>query len=100
MGEHKRLYMVRDGIVRETIYDDDAPDRIVVHTMQDIEEILEGIARDRETMRHGHNKKLATLPAFVVEDLIHRGIYHDRDAFDAWLNSSEADPWRVWKGTI
>ena len=58
MTETKRLYMVQDGIVRETIYDDDAPDRIVVHTAQDIEEILDGIARDRETMRHGHNKSL------------------------------------------
>jgi hypothetical protein len=98
--EVKRLYMVRDGIMRETIYDDDAPDRIVVHTRQELDEILDGIARDRETMRHGTNKKLATLPAFVVEDLIHRGIYHDPDAFDAWLNSSECDPWRVWQGRI
>ena len=100
MTETKKLYTVRDGIVRETIYDDDAPERIVVHTQQDIEEILAGIARDREIQRHGMNKRVATLPAFIVEDLIHRGIYHDPDAFDAWLNSSEADPWRVWKGRV
>ena len=100
MAETRKLYMVQDGIVRESIYDDDAPDRLVVNTRQRLDEILAGIARDRETMRHGNNKKLATLPAFVVEDLIHRGIYNDPDAFDAWLNSSECDPWRVWKGTV
>jgi hypothetical protein len=92
--------MVQDGIVRESIYDDDAPDRLLVHTRQYLDEILAGIARDRETMPHGLNKKVATLPAFVVEDLIHRGIYHDPDAFDAWLNSSEADPWRIWQGRV
>jgi hypothetical protein len=99
MSEARRLYMVRDGIVRETIFDA-SEGRLVIHTAQDLEPILDGIARDRETMRHGTNKKLATLPAIVVEDLIKRGIYDDPDAFDAWLNSSECDLWRVWKGRI
>jgi hypothetical protein len=93
MAEVKRLYMVRDGIVRETIYDDDVPDRIVVHTTQDIEEILDGIARDRETMRHGTNKKLATLPAFVVEDLINRGIQSGRLRRPGLTRASAS--WRV-----
>lgn len=100
MAEQRRLYMVQGGVVRESIYDDDAPDRLVVHTAQDLEEILAGIARDREIQRHGLNKRVATLPAIVVEDLIHRGIYDDPDAFDAWLNSSEAEPWRVWRGSV
>ena len=99
MSETRRLYMVDGGIVRETIYDH-AEGRLVVRMRQNVDEILAGIARDRETMRRTDMKKVATLPAFVVEDLTHRGIYDDRDAFDAWLNSSEADPWRVWKGRV
>jgi hypothetical protein len=99
MSETRRLFTVRDGVVRETIYDD-SDGRLVVHTRQDLDEILAGIARDREAMRHGDMKKVATLPAFVVEDLINRGIYDDQDAFDAWLNSSEAEPWRVWRGRV
>ena len=91
--------MVRDGIVRETIYDP-GEGRLVVNMRQNVDEIIAGIERDRDNMKRTMNKKVATLPAFVVEDLTHRGIYDDRDAFDAWLNSSEADPWRVWKGRV
>jgi hypothetical protein len=91
--------MVRDGIVRETIYDP-GEGRLVVNMRQNVDEIIAGIERDRDNMKRTMNKKVATLPAFVVEDLTHRGIYDDRDAFDKWLNSSEADPWRVWKGRV
>ena len=91
--------MVEGGIVRETIYDP-GEGRLVVNMRQNVDEILAGIERDRDNMKRTMNKKVATLPAFVVEDLTHRGIYDDRDAFDAWLNSSEADPWRVWKGRV
>jgi hypothetical protein len=91
--------MVDAGIVRETIYDD-SDGRLVVAMRQNVDEILAGIARDRDNLRRTTNKKVATLPAFVVEDLTKRGIYDDPDAFDAWLNSSECDPWRVWNGRI
>jgi hypothetical protein len=100
MGEARRRYEVRDGVARTLIYDTDQPDRFHVQTTTDIEPILESIARDRETMRHGVNKVVARLPKFVVEDLIHRGIYHDEDAFKAWLNSPEATPWRIWRGVV
>jgi hypothetical protein len=91
--------MVEGGIVRETIYDP-GEGRLVVNMRQNVDEILAGIERDRDNMKRTTNRKVATLPAFVVEDLTYRGIYDDRDAFDAWLNSSEADPWRVWKGRV
>jgi hypothetical protein len=32
--------------------------------------------------------------------LIRRGLYFDLDAFDKWWNSYEADPWRIWKGSV
>ena len=99
MAETRRLYTVDGGIVRETIYDD-SNGRLVVAMRQNVDEILAGIARDQENLRRTEMRKVATLPAFVVEDLTYRGIYDDRDAFDAWLNSSEADPWRVWRGRV
>ena len=97
--ETRRLYMVQGGIVRETIYDE-SEGRLVVSAQQVLDEILAGIARDRENMRKSEFKKVATLPGVVVEDLTKRGIYDDRDAFDRWLNSSEAAPWRVWQGRV
>jgi hypothetical protein len=98
--ERKRVYQDAFGVRRTLIADDERPDRFVVHTEQDLEEILAGVARDRELMRHGDDKVVATLPAIVVEDLIHRGIYHDEDAFRRWLNGPEAAPWRKWQGRV
>jgi hypothetical protein len=100
VGEQKRRYFAANGVVKTAITDDDYPDRLVVHTEQDVGEILDGIARDREIMRHGVNKKLATLPTFIWEDLVIRGIAYDEDAFKKWLNSSEATPWRIWGGRV
>lgn len=101
MGETRRLYSVHDGVIRETIVDDCEPSRLVVHTRQHLDEILDGIARDRELLnKRGDNKHVARLPMTIVENLIERGIYDDPNAFDRWLNSSEATPWRIWPGRV
>ena len=100
MAESRRRYMARDGFARTSIVDEEVPDRLVVKTSQDLEPILDGIARDRETMRHGTNKLAARLPMVIVEDLIHRGIYTDEDRFKAWLNGPEATPFRIWRGQL
>jgi hypothetical protein len=98
VGERRRKYESRDGVERTIIFEPDESNKFVVQTAQDIEPILDGIARDRETMRHGVNKLAARLPMFIYENLVHRGIAQDEDAFKAWLNSYEAAPWRIWKG--
>ena len=100
MGEQKRRYHYRDGVARTVIYDPDQPDTFTIHTQQDIEPILDGIARDREIMRHGLNKLVARLPAFIVEDLIAREIYDEGPKFRKWLNSPEAQVWRIWRGQV
>lgn len=98
MGEQK--YSTRNGVHRTLITDDDTPDVFHVKTSMDVEPILDSIARDRETMPHGVNKLAARLPLFVYEDLLHRGIIGDEDAFKRWLNGPEAAPWRIWKGIL
>jgi hypothetical protein len=98
VGERRRRYQARDGVARTLITDDSAPDQFHVQTTMDVEPILDGIHRDQETMRHGTNKLAARLPMFIYEDLLHRGIIGDEDAFKKWLNGPEATPWRIWKG--
>jgi hypothetical protein len=100
MGEQKRIYQNRNGVRRTAIIDPDRPDDLIVKTEQDIEPILDGIARDREIMRHGKDKVAARLPLFIYEDLKHRGIVDDDDAFKKWLNGPEAAPWRIWRGRL
>jgi hypothetical protein len=99
--EQRQTYRDRDGVRRTLIWDDDAPGRVVVHTEEDVEPLLDSIARDREIMpNNGHNKLAARIPVTVAEDLIRRGIYHDESLFKAWLNSPEAAPFRIWQGRL
>ena len=100
MGERRRKYQAQDGFEREVIFDADEPDKFVIKTSQDIEPVLDAIAASRDVQQKGANRKIATLPIFIVEDLIHRGIYYDEDRFKTWLNSSEAAPWRTWRGRV
>ena len=97
MGEHKRRAFAQPGVERRYITQGD---NLIVLTRSDIEPVLDGIARDQETMRHGVNKLAARIPLFLYEQLQHAGIADDPDRFKAWLNSSEAAPWRVWKGSL
>lgn len=97
MGEARRRYFAQNGVTRDSFVEDD---NLVVHTQQDIAPILDGIERDRDTMRHGVNKLAARLPLFIYEDLVHRGIADDDDAFKKWLNGPEAAPWRIWRGDL
>ena len=101
MGEQKRRISVRNGVAHEAIHDLDAQ-RMTIKSSQDVELVLDSIARDRELMRNDNDegKLVGRLPAVVVVDLINRGIFHDPDAFDRWWNSFEADPWKIWDGRV
>lgn len=101
MGESRRRLEYRDGVAHEAIHDLDVQ-RMVVKSSQDVEPVLDSIARDRELMRNDNDegKLVGRLPAVVVVDLINRGIFHDPDAFDRWWNSFEADPWKIWDGRV
>ena len=101
MSESRLIYKDEDGIRRTAIADSDRPGKLIVLTQQDIEGTLAMIEQQREIDQRGAtNKKVATMPVFVMENLKQRGIWDDPDAFDKWLNSSEATPWRVWGGSV
>jgi hypothetical protein len=101
MGEARRRYDARNGVVRTAIYDDSAPDTFHVKHSQDVEPILDSIARDQEIMRNDRDNKLThRIPTVIYEELQRAGIADDPDLFKKWLNSSEADPWRIWRGRL
>ena len=81
------------------ILDDDHPDRVVVKTEQVLDEILAGIARDRETHDpRAVNKLAARIPIQIYEQSVLEG--WDEDRWKKYLNSSEAAPFRVWRGRV
>lgn len=93
------VYEDRNGVRRTLIADDERPDRFVVKTSQDLEPILESIARDRELMANtGVNKVAARIPVAIYERAIHEE--WSEDDWKRWLNSSEAEPFRIWKGKL
>jgi hypothetical protein len=99
MSEHRWTYRDSDGVRRTLITDDDRPDRPVVHTEQVLDEILDGVARDREIMSHsGVNKLLARLPIEVYERSVHE--QWDEGDWKRYLNSAEAAPFRIWRGAV
>lgn len=100
MGEARRKYSAANGIVR-TILTDDASTQFHVKHTQVLDPILDSIARDRETMANtGVNKLTHRIPTVIYEELQRQGIADDPDLFKVWLNSSDADPWRIWKGRL
>ena len=93
------VYEDRNGVRRTLIADDEQPDRFVVKTSQDLEPILESVARDRELMANtGVNKLAARVPVAIYERAIHEE--WSEDDWKRWLNSSEAEPFRIWKGKL
>ena len=99
MGERKRRYDARNGVLRTLITDDSAPGSFHVKHEQDVEPILDSIKRDREIYRNtGDNKVTHRIPTVIYEELQRQGIADDPDFFRIWLNSAEADEWRIWKG--
>ena len=103
MAERHRVYRDADGVRKTMIWDDEDPSQVTIKTEQDISEIVDGIARDRELSagRRARDQELThRIPTIVYEDLKLRGIADDDDAFRKWLNSSEATPWRIWQGRM
>ena len=99
MSEHRITYRDADGVRRTMIMDDERPDRVVVHTEQVLDEILEGVQRRRELMRNGgHIRHVGQMPVEVFERSILEQWGPDDEA--KWLNSSEAAPFRIWRGRV
>jgi hypothetical protein len=97
--EHRWTYRDSDGVRRTLITDDDRPDRPVVKTEQVLDEVLASVERDREIMSNsGVNKLLARIPIEVYERSVHEG--WDEGDWKRYLNSSEAAPFRIWRGTV
>jgi hypothetical protein len=101
------VYSDANGVRRTLIADDERPDRFVVKTSQDLEPILDGVARDRELFAHnGHNKVLGRVPVAVYERAVHE--QWDESDWRKWWNGAGPDDLpngralRIWNpgGTI
>jgi hypothetical protein len=99
--ERRFVYHDADGVRRTLIVDDERPG-FIVHTQQVLDEILAGVARDRERIVANDNRSplrhVGRFPVEVFERMIHEGWGSDDEA--RWLNSPEAAPFRIWRGRV
>jgi hypothetical protein len=98
MTERRRLYRDAYGIRRTLIWDDGDPDVFHILTEQDVEPILDAVARDREIMpNNGVNKLTHHVPAIVYE----RACREEWDEGDwrKWYNG-EGRPFAVYQGRV
>jgi len=94
VSESKLTYRDADGVRRTLITDDERPGVVVVHTQQDIEPILDSVARDRELFKHnGPNKVIGRVPVAVAEKAVLEG--WDEGDWRKWWNG-EGRPFRIW----
>lgn len=99
MTERRTILRDADGVRRTIITDSDDPNKFTVQTEQVMDEILAGIARDRELHRpRGDIKHVARYPVEIYEMMLRDGWGPDDEA--KWLNSSAAAPFRIWKGQL
>jgi hypothetical protein len=94
------VYRDADGVRRTLIADDERPGEVVVHTEQNLDEILAGVARDRELMANTRSpiRHVGRFPVEVFERMVREGWGPDDEA--RFYNSSEAEPFRIWRGRV
>jgi hypothetical protein len=98
MSEHRLVYRDRDGIRRTKIWNDAEPDVFHILTEQDVEPILEAVARDRETMRNNGPMKLTHhVPAIVYEKACRE--QWDEGDWRKWYNG-EGRAFAIYNGSI
>jgi hypothetical protein len=89
------VYEDRNGVRRTLIADDERPDQFVVKTSQDLEPILDSVARDRELFANtGDMKVLGRVPVAVYERAVHEE-WEESD-WRKWWNG-EGRAFRIWK---
>jgi hypothetical protein len=97
--EKKSVTRNSDGIRRTLVTDSDKPEQFGVYTEQVLDEIIDGIARDRDNQKERSvNRLLARIPMLVYERACHEA--WGEDDWKKYLNSSEAAPFRIWRGRV
>lgn len=93
------VYRNSDGVRRTSVEDSEKPGVLRVYTEVEMDEVLEGIKRDRENQRAGStNKLLARVPLTIYEKSVHE--QWDEADWKKWLNDPDNAAFRVWQGQV
>jgi hypothetical protein len=100
MAEVQFVYYDQFGVQRKSIWDEDDPEKITVHTSVDLTRAVENNHELRELHpRRSTNKLVARgVPLTVAEQAI-REQWDDND-WKRWLNDPDNAAFRVWQGRV
>lgn len=100
MAESKFVYRNSDGVIRTSIYDDDYPDRVVIHTQVDLEQTIENNKIFRELHpRRSTNKLIARGVPLTIAEQAMREQWDERD-WARWLDNPDNAAFRIWQGRV
>lgn len=97
--ESRIVYRNSDGVKRTALVDYEQPHKFTVHTEVEMDEVLEGIKRARESVVPGStNKLVARIPMTVYEQSLLE--QWDEADWKKWLNDPDNAAFRVWQGRV
>lgn len=98
--ERKVVYRNSDGVRRTTIWDEERPGEITVHTEVDVTQAIENNKIFRELHpRRSTNKMLARGVPLTVAEQAMREQWDERD-WARWLDNPDNAVFRVWQGRV
>ncbi len=96
--------IIEKDIVTTTAHYDDVNDRLTIERSQDIGAIIKNNkALYNETTGYTPSKdfkRVASIPAVIVEDLIKKKIWNDKKKMKQWLNDPENRFFRTSPGCV
>ena len=97
--ESRNQYRNSDGVRRTSIVDRENPSVLKVYTEVDMDEVLDGIKRDRDLVDLKSSERIvARVPMTIMEKSIHED--WDEADWKKGLNDPDNAAFRVWQGRV
>ena len=94
----KTLIDHKTGYTHEFATEDD---KLVYHTKQDVQPVIEHCKNIAEYVKPGKDfRHVAEVPLVVYQKACREGWANDMKAWKKWLNNSDNKVFRTWQGTL
>jgi hypothetical protein len=97
---HKSILGAEGGILKTIVTEDTDPDRVVFVSEQDLDATFKSVALKREQAMSSDFKPVAEIPGVIVEEMMRNGSWNDPAAIKKWLNDTQNECFRIWRGKV
>jgi hypothetical protein len=96
-------YNGEEGGVRQEIWYDEHTDTLTFRDLQVVEDVLDENRRERNNEHgkpFGEWKRIAQIPALIVNQLMREGIWDNKERLKKWLNDQNNIKMRTKEGRL